>query len=210
MKIAMLRKRNSRLLPVLMVFGLLACDLIPAKKVAKSDDSLSSIKVDFANVYIPVPAHFKQFKADILLKTLSKEQNPIDEIVKRILIGYESEGNKYILLHDTTYMNNFIHFESLEFLPLSKEISELILAKMKAGMNATFRNSDINYAFLEQKYFGGSQAQIMKVKYEMSIPGKRLWLTEYLISTQKHTFKATHFSEFVEDIEANIKSMKMY
>ena len=210
MKIAMSRKNKFYSLVICITLLFTACGGNKKGSSGSSDD-LNTIKIDFAKVAFPMPGNYKQYQPNEILEKLAKEGEEGDkDFIVNGIRSLADNSRDFILLHDENEPTTYIHIEPKEYMELSKTSSEMILAIMKSNIKNAFENTGVAYSFLDQKYIGGKTAQIMKAKFELSLGPIKMWITEYVVSARDKTMHITHHTMYPEDIEDNIKGMKLY
>lgn len=206
-------KRSKLLLFTLIIFSLVsACKNENNSNTGGEKVMLTNVKVDFANLILPMPSNYKQYTPSEILEEVKRneENEGIKDIIVSQIQRLEQRSNNYIMLHDPNEISSSIHIEEKPPIELSKATSEMILAQIKSAVKAAYQNSGAQYSFLEQKYFGGKEAQIMKAKFELGLGPFKIWITQYAISARGKAIFVTHATEYPEDIEENIKALKFY
>ncbi|MBI1182772.1 hypothetical protein GC194_00770 [bacterium] len=175
-------------------------------------EKLTQVNIKFAKIVLPLPPSFKTFTANNLLEQAAhlSGDTVFNAYFKNLLVLYELEKTPYLLAHDTSDMGHFVHIKEINYVPLNKQIGEIILAHIKSETRKAFRNREINTSFTEQRYMSAANLQMMKVVTELQSGALRLWQTTFLLSTANKSILITHNTFFPFDIEDYVKSIKMY
>ncbi len=172
---------------------------------------LQTIKIDFAEANLKIPTSYSLNSLEEVKEKLLKIDVKNNFILNSI-IGIENQQSipydAFIYLDSTKIYNNIWFIEG-EYVELTKSICQLYLEQLEHDLQNSWEAQNIKYKRLENKYLSGEKAQFVKIKYKLTYNELSLYLTQYLISTNRKTFAIIVTNETKEDFESFIKKMEI-
>ena len=172
---------------------------------------LQTVTIDFADAEIKMPKNYKQVSPDELKKILISSDKPHDVVQANIrkIETLKTFPTDFIIYSDTTNAENNIWFQEGEHISLTKSLSEQYLSALEQQLQKEWTPQDIEYDRVESKYFAGSNAQIIKLKYKLTHESFSQYTTQYVISTRTKTMGIVINSQTLADYESMVKGMKI-
>jgi hypothetical protein len=185
-----------------------ACNSVDKSMVTESTRTVS---IDFANASIELPKSFELTTTDDLKFALINS-NKSDKIIQTNLQKIEAIENfpfAIIIYSDTSNFENNIWFQQGEHFQLTKELSKHYINLVEKQLKLDWSYQGIDYERVEGKYLSNKNAQIIKLKYKLTLEGETRFTTQYLISTRTQTIGVIINNMTTIDFENLIKGIRV-
>ena len=167
------------------------------------------ISLGFADAQVELPGNYVSITIANLLDSVSSSDYP--EYMKI------EQRNRYLktktfpasfeIYCDSSNYENSIWFQEGEHIVLSKQVASGYLSLLEEAVVSNYVPLGIVAERLENKYYSGSSAQMIKLKYELTTEDHLQYYTQYVISGMSQTvcIHINHLDE--EDHEELIKKI---
>lgn len=207
-------KSKRTILLAFTTFALVIACNPPANNTPPKGMKVVSLEHNEAVLFLP-----KTFKHVSLteLEELYRGQVSQDEFeaIQKIAGTLRASHLHVEIFMDTINLNNSAWFSSGPHVTLTKDKSEDYMGMAEEQLESQWGNSGVTYERLACKFKSGGYKQIIKAKYQLTKqsflnqPGFVKYVTQYLISTKKHTIGVTVHSTTIEGLEDEIEGMKV-
>ena len=145
-------------------------------------------RLDFMDAEFDLPKQYAPIVLNVLTKKLL--HGTIDsathrEVSKLLDAGVVKKSG--ITYFDTLLYANYIVFESGKYMEISKEVASYYIGILEDELNNKWERKGTRYERMESKYFSGSNAQVVKIKYKVHYKHGLRYVTQYLMSANQRT-----------------------
>lgn len=176
------------------------------EKIKHSTFYASNVDVDFIlpNYYAPIAP-----TAYLLKLNNSKKEKRLIAVNENSILSLLVHKIPFDLFYDSLNINNNIIIHEGEYVNLNTKVGSQYLGLLEEVLYNTWNAQNIAYNKLESKYFAKGNIEFIKIKYEKIANSEKMFVTQYIVSSNNRTITIFANNEPYIEMENAIKRIEL-